>query len=150
MPLTLPPLFHVGIVVSDFDRAVADYERRWALKVERITDLSFTAAQFHEEEVACSARYGFINTGASEIELIQPLAGRSPYTEFLEANGEGVHHLAYLVGHINDHLDALREAGEDPRVVFDAAIGDQARFVYLDGLAHGPVVELIESTGQVA
>jgi len=29
VPIALPPLFHVGIVVEDFDRAVADYEKRW-------------------------------------------------------------------------------------------------------------------------
>ncbi|KIF71547.1 hypothetical protein HY68_28075 [Streptomyces sp. AcH 505] len=146
MPLALPPLFHVGIVVSDFDRAVADYERRWAATTERVTDLSFTAARLHGEEVSCSARYGFINTGASEIELIQPLTGRSPYTEFLETNGEGVHHLAYVVESVDAYLAALREAGEEPRVVFDAAVADVTRFVYLDDLAHGPVVELIETS----
>jgi hypothetical protein len=144
--LTLPPLFHVGIVVADFERAVADYERRWAVKAERIMDLDFAAARLHGQEVSCSARFGFLSTGASEIELIQPLTGSSPYTEFLEANGEGVHHLAYVVEGIDQRLKGLREAGEDPRVVFDAAIGRQARFVYLDGLAHGPAIELIERT----
>ncbi|WNE99452.1 VOC family protein [Streptomyces luomodiensis] len=148
MSPTLPPLFHVGIVVADLDRAAADYERRWAVKTERIMDLSFPDARFHGQEVSCSARYGFISTGASEIELIQPLTGRSPYTEFLEANGEGVHHLAYAVESIDRHLAALREAGEDPTIAFDGVIADRARFVYLDGLAHGPVVELIERAGQ--
>ncbi|MBQ0852498.1 VOC family protein [Streptomyces sp. NPDC057621] len=145
MSVSLPPLLHVGIVVADLDRAAADYERRWSVAVERVMDLHFPTARFHGHEVSCSARYGFLSTGASEIELIQPLSGRSPYTEFLETNGEGVHHLAYVVGSIDQHLDALRETGEEPRVSFDAAIADQTRFVYLDGLAHGPVVELIES-----
>ncbi|MFD5753479.1 VOC family protein [Streptomyces sp. NPDC127033] len=145
MSAALPPLLHVGIVVADLDRAAADYERRWSVEVERVRDLDFTTARFHGQETSCSARYGFVNTGASEIELIQPLSGRSPYTEFLETAGEGVHHLAYVVGSIDQHLAALHEAGEEPRVAFDATIADQARFVYLDGLAHGPVIELIES-----
>lgn len=105
-------------------------------------------ARFHGQEVSCSARYGFISTGASEIELIQPLTGRSPYTEFLEADGEGVHHLAYAAESADRHLAVLREAGEDPDVVFDGAVADRARFVYPDGLAHGPVVELIERVRQ--
>ncbi|MER7375167.1 hypothetical protein ABT384_21270 [Streptomyces lanatus] len=31
------------------------------------------------------------------MELIQSLDGRSPYTEFLDLHGEGVHHLACVV-----------------------------------------------------
>jgi hypothetical protein len=44
-----------------------------------------------------SARYRFIDSGASQIELIEPLSSPSPYTEFLDGHGEGVHHLAYFV-----------------------------------------------------
>ncbi|MFI7324991.1 VOC family protein [Streptomyces rubiginosohelvolus] len=146
MPLALPPLFHVGIVVSDLDNALADYERRWGVKADRLTDLDFHDALLHGEPVSSSARYGFINTGASQIELIQPLSGRSPYTEFLQSNGEGVHHLAYVVDSVDEHLSTLREVGENVRVIFDATAAGQARFVYLDGLAHGPIIELIEMT----
>ncbi|MFD8280668.1 VOC family protein [Streptomyces solisilvae] len=59
-------------------------------------------------EVGSSARHGFIKTGASEIELIQPLKGRPPYTEFLDLHGEGVHHLAYVVEGIDQYLESLR------------------------------------------
>ena len=74
VPISLPPLFHVGIIVEDFDRAVADYEKRWGANTEQITDLEFPTAKLHGEVVGSSARYGFIRTGSSEIELIQPLA----------------------------------------------------------------------------
>ncbi|WP_448332505.1 VOC family protein [Streptomyces sp. DSM 41534] len=46
-----------------------------------------------------------MKTGASEIELIQPLKGRPPYTEFLDLHGEGVHHLAYVVKSIDQYLE---------------------------------------------
>ncbi|AGP59232.1 hypothetical protein [Streptomyces rapamycinicus] len=47
------------------------------------------------------------------------------------------------------HGRGIRQAqGEDPSAVFDGAIAGRARFVYLDGLAHGPVVELIERAGR--
>ncbi|MEU9879018.1 VOC family protein [Streptomyces phaeochromogenes] len=150
MPISLPPLFHVGIVVEDFDRAVADYEKRWGANTEQTTDLKFSTAELHGEKVGFSARYGFIRTGSSEIELIQPLDGRSPYTEFLDLHGEGVHHLAYVVGSIDQCLESLRATGEAGRVTFEATIAGQTRFVYLDGLAHGPAIELIETTGEDA
>lgn len=151
MPFSLPPLAHVGIVVADLERAAADYERRWGVATEPVADLALDDALLHGKQAATSARYGFISTGASQIELIQPLGAPSPYTEFLEANGgDGVHHLAYFVDGIDPFLKHLREAGETVDVGFTTSftfrgIGS-GRFAYIDGLMHGPVVELIEIT----
>ena len=151
MPFSLPPLAHVGIVVADLERAAADYERRWGVATEQVQDLALDDALLHGKQAATSARYGFISTGASQIELIQPLAAPSPYTEFLEANGgDGVHHLAYFVDVIDPFLEHLREAGGTVDIGFTTSftfpgIGS-GRFVYLDGLMHGPVIELIEMT----
>jgi catechol 2,3-dioxygenase-like lactoylglutathione lyase family enzyme len=154
MPFRLPPLAHVGIVVSDLERAAADYERRWAVTTGQVVDMDLDDALLHEQQAATSARYGFISTGASQIELIQPLGVRgapSPYTEFLEGNGgDGVHHLAYIVDGIDTVVEHLREAGEDFDVDFTTSFSfpglGSGRFAYIDGLMHGPVIELIELT----
>ncbi len=146
MPLSLPALHHVGIVVEDIATAAADYERRWHVTAGPVYDLTFPGAQVRGRQSELSARYSFIDTGASQIELIQPVSDASPYTDFLEANGgDGVHHLAYFVDSIDDHLDQLRTAGEPTDFVLDAVAPGAGRFVYLDGLAHGPVIELIEN-----
>ena len=151
MPFTLPPLAHVGIVVADLERAAADYERRWGVTTEQVQDLALDDARLHGKQAGTSARYGFISTGASQIELIQPLSAPSPYTEFLTANGgDGVHHLAYIVDGIDPFLEHLREVGETVDVGFTTSftypgIGS-GRFVYIDGIMHGPVIELIEMT----
>jgi catechol 2,3-dioxygenase-like lactoylglutathione lyase family enzyme len=151
MPFALPPLAHVGIVVADLERAAADYERHWGVTTEQVQDLALDDARLHGKQAGTSARYGFINTGAAQIELIQPLGAPSPYTEFLEKNGgDGVHHLAYIVDGIDPVLKHLREVGETVDAGFTTSftfpgIGS-GRFVYLDGLMHGPVIELIELT----
>ncbi|MGH2939220.1 MAG: VOC family protein [Solirubrobacterales bacterium] len=152
----MPTLAHVEIVVADFERAAADYERRWNVATEPITDMAFDDALLHGRPAAgTSARYGFISTGASQIELIQPLEDPSPYTEFLEANGgDGVHHLAYMVDAIDPFLDHLREHGEPPEVAFTTSFTfpglGSGRFTYVDGLLHVPVTELIEITSEAA
>ena len=149
MPVALPALAHVGIVVADLERAAGDYERRWGVTMDQVVDMVLDDARLRRTPAATSARYGFISTGASQIELIQPLAGPSPYTEFLEANGgDGVHHLAYVVDDIDPFLEHLREAGETVDVGFTTSFTfpglGSGRFVYIDGLMHGPVTELIE------
>jgi methylmalonyl-CoA/ethylmalonyl-CoA epimerase len=112
--------------------------------------MDLTDARLRGTPAATSARYGFISTGASQIELIQPLATPSPYTEFLEANGDGVHHIAYVVDDIDPYLEHLREAGETVDLGFTTSFTfpglGSGRFVYIDGLMHGPVTELIELT----
>ena len=151
MPFALPPLAHVGTPVADLERAAADYERRWGVTTEQVQDLALDDARLHGKQAAASARYGFISTGASQIELIQPLTAPSPYTEFLKANGgDGVHHLAYIVDGIDPFLEHLREVGDTVDVDFTTSftypgIGS-GRFVYIDGLMHGPLTELIEIT----
>ena len=152
MPFALPPLAHVGIVVADLERAAADYERRWGATTENVTDMALDDARLHGTPAATSARYGFISTGASQIELIQPIGVfgiPSPYAEFLESNGgDGVHHLAYIVDGIDTFLEHLRKVGETVNVTFTTSFTfpelASGRFADLDGLMHGPAIELIE------
>lgn len=47
MPVALPPLYHVGVVVSDLDAAVADYRRRWGAPLDRTYDMTFSGALVH-------------------------------------------------------------------------------------------------------
>lgn len=152
MSFALPPLHHVGIVVADLERAAADYERRWGVTTEHVQNVLLDDAQLHGAPAVTSARYGFISTGASQIELIQPIGVfgiPSPYAEFLESyGGDGVHHLAYIVDGIDTFLEHLRKVGETVNVTFTTSFTfpelASGRFAYLDGLMHGPAIELIE------
>ncbi|MFC1963775.1 VOC family protein [Chloroflexota bacterium] len=44
----------------------------------------------------------FARMGSLELELIQPLSQDHPYKDFVEKNGEGLHHLGFFV----DDIDA--------------------------------------------
>jgi methylmalonyl-CoA/ethylmalonyl-CoA epimerase len=48
---------------------------------------------------------------APELELIQPLDGQSLYSEWLSERGEGLHHLAVVVGSLDETIAALEKAG---------------------------------------
>ena len=152
MSFTLPPLHHVGIVVADLERAAADYERRWDVTTEDVQNVLLDDAQLHGAPAVTSARYGFSSTGTPQIELIQPIGVfgiPSPYAEFLESHGgDGVDHLAYIVDGIDTFLEHLRKVGETVNVTFTASFTfpelARCRFTYLDGLMHGPAIELIE------
>jgi methylmalonyl-CoA/ethylmalonyl-CoA epimerase len=146
MTVKLPGLHHVGIVVADLEAAAQDYRRRWGLATEEVAEMTFAGALYEGARIALNATYGFVRSGASEVELIEPGSGPSPYADFLDDNGgDGIHHLAYMVDRIEPYLAQLADAGASPEIILDASLSpDGGRFVYVDGAAHGPVVELIE------
>lgn len=141
-----PDLYHVGIVVADFDQSTAanvpfvghdHYYRRFHSSVE---------GEFHGEPASWEMEIGLLEMGGTKLELIQPVGERaSPYSEFYDAHGAGVHHLAYVVTSIDEHIEKARAAGTEVTVVVAANLKDGAgRYVYASGLVDGVLVELVE------
>jgi hypothetical protein len=81
--------------------------------------------------------------GATQFELIQPLDGRSAYTEHLDAHGEGLHHLALTAPPGLGAEDICELLGG--RVLMSGHIGDATQFVYLDAQ---PALKVIVETGE--
>lgn len=81
--------------------------------------------------------------GPIELELIQPLAGKSVYYDFLAKSGGGFHHLAYNVSDLSEALNMLRDLGMN---VTMSGARKGVRFAYLQGES-GPTFELIERRG---
>ena len=145
MVLALPKMHHVAIVVADIEAAAADFQRRWGVSIEDVRDYVTTDAPYQGGRVTFTARFGFIRTGGAQIEVIQPVEGRSPYTDFLAANhGDGVHHLAYIVESIDAYLQQLTDIGEPPSIQLDVPFAGSGRVIYIEHVAHGPVIELVE------
>jgi catechol 2,3-dioxygenase-like lactoylglutathione lyase family enzyme len=136
--VNLPPLHHVGVVVRDIDATVDAYVQRLGLgPVVESVDLTVREAPYGGDKVTFTARYVFLELGNAQIELIQTLDGRSPYTDALERRGEGPHHLAFVVQSIDEHVAPGSE------VVFRAAVPEQgAEFAYVDA-GGGLLVELL-------
>jgi methylmalonyl-CoA/ethylmalonyl-CoA epimerase len=146
MPVSLPALLHVGIVVADMAAASAEFERRWNAPTVDVMDLTAEDATYQGETVTFTARYGFIRTGGSEVELIQPIDGPSPYVDFLKDHGDGPHHLAYVVEDTDAYLAQLG----NPTLLLDAPLAPDGRFVYVEGQAPGLAIELIQIGPQMA
>lgn len=79
-------LDHIGIIVSDLDRAIETYEDVLGLQVERIENYGDGLLSI-----------AFLPLGEVQIELIQPLKPGSTAWDFLQEKGEGIEHLAFFV-----------------------------------------------------
>lgn len=99
---------HIAVVVGDMDRALAAYQ-----------GIAGVRPDLEEENPEMGIRSVFITMGDLVIELMQPM-GAGPLARHVEANGQGLHHIAYRVKDLQDILSRLRERGvrvldEDPR-----------------------------------
>lgn len=80
-------------------------------------------------------------------EIIQPVGGPSPYWEFLERHGEGVHHtLVQHVGHrFDEAVESFRARGCETLMTFEFR---GIRFAFIDAFEKLKMyVELIERPG---
>ena len=98
--LDLPDLNQVGFVVRNLEQALALYEPLFG--PFSTMDPGPMTYDYRGEQEECDMRLAFGKSGDVEIELIEWVAGGCPHKEFLDAGGEGMHHLRFIV----DDLDA--------------------------------------------
>ncbi len=91
---------HIGIAVSSIDEAVKLYTEVLGLKV---TNIEVVAEQ--------KVRTAIIPVGESKIELIESTDPTSAIAKHIEKFGEGIHHLALEVDHIDTALKTLVSKG---------------------------------------
>lgn len=127
-------LDHLGIAVHDLASALPRWERT----------VGGTGSP-PEVVAAQRVRVSFLEVGSTHLELLEPTDPAGPVGKFLEARGEGMHHVAFLVPSVDRALADL--AAQGARLVDQTSrIGARGRRV---GFAHpsafgGVLVEFVE------
>ena len=91
-------LDHIGIVVHDIQAALGVYETALGLPLREIVPVP-------DQQV----KVAFLPLGESNLELVQPTAGGTGISKFLEKRGEGIHHICIEVENIAAALARLKE-----------------------------------------
>ena len=133
---------HAALVVKDMDKAIKYFE---ALGVGPFPPflggpgMSFTGktVRGNSSDYDMDLRLTRGDLGGLSIELIQPLEGRSIYTEFLEEKGEGLHHLAFMVDDIDAEIADMEKRGF--KVVQTGAMPN-TKWAYLEAEEPGGMV----------
>ena len=127
-------LDHIGIAVSSIEEALKSYQTGLGFSVRDIVTLD------HQK-----VRVAVLPSGESRIELLEPTGTASPIQKFLNKRGEGVHHLCFKVGNLEEKLRELRESAIQ---VLDSVpcLGLESRkIVFLHPKStHGVLIELVE------
>ena len=137
-------LIHIGVVVRDMDRAIA-----------RLTVLGIgpfkprvlppeNRETFRGKPFVPAERVTIQTTriGNMELELIQPVAGASPHQEYLDAKGEGIQHLGFMVDDLNGSVERLIGAGSS--VLLTSEFPGGGGVAYLDLGVADLIVELVQ------
>jgi len=136
----------VGLIVRDIERSAEAYSRVFGIPKPPviITDEAKIAeTMYRGEPTEARAKLAFFQMGQVSIELIEPIGGPSTWQEFLDAKGEGVHHIAFIIQG-TDKVVAYLE-GEGINVVQQGKYTG-GMYTYVDSEpALGVVLELLEN-----
>jgi methylmalonyl-CoA/ethylmalonyl-CoA epimerase len=125
---------HVGIAVRDLDAAIEFYSTTFGVD---FTYRHTVAEQGVEEAMG--------RVGESWIQLLRPLSPDTPVGKFIDARGEGVHHIGYGVADVAKAIEECKAAGlrmidEQPR---HGSRGASIAFVHPKSVG-GVLTELVQ------
>ena len=138
--LAIDSFSHIGVVVEDIDKTTKFLSSILDLGPWDIREYSPT-----KDELMIGELFGLkeahANIRGTEVELIQPLAGNSIWSQFLETNGEGIHHISFTVSNWEESVSKFQERGG--RMVAGATF-DGKRWSYFATKPGGMIIELEE------
>src|SRR3954471_18484423 len=113
----------IGIVVKDLNRTTELLSSIFGLGPFKFIEWpNRPEAKYYlrGQEERTKVRQAFVQAGALELELIQPLEGTSAYREFLDEKGGGIHHVLFET---EDMDAALEEFARDGITVLQNGTG---------------------------
>lgn len=133
-PGLLDEIDHVGIAVRDLDAALDWYREAFGV-----------GASHREVMEPDGVEEALVALGTSYLQLLSPLRADSPVARFLEARGEGIHHVGYRVADCAAALAAAVAAGAEaidqrPRA---GSRGTTVAFLH-PKTTFGSLIELVE------
>jgi hypothetical protein len=107
------PVGQIGIVVRDLRSAAEKYSSLWQNGPWRCFTYGpeILTEQIYRGEPSKFTVAIALNGTSPQLELLQPLSGPSIYQEWLDAHGEGLHHLAVFVESLDDAIASMTSAG---------------------------------------
>lgn len=141
-----PRLSQYAVVVKDLE-SVAAYWERLGFPAMEVTHPALTDLRYHGEPGTFDQKLGWHRHGTVTWEWIVPLKGPTVYQDFLDAYGEGFHHLAFDIPDMDEATEAWVAAGFP--IVQSGAWGEEGepgsgRFAYADTTSIGGVtIELL-------
>jgi 4-hydroxyphenylpyruvate dioxygenase-like putative hemolysin len=138
--------YQVAVVVRDMDKAVKFYESLGIGPFVEGPSASAIDRRIYgklEPDVKLLGRTA--RMGSIELELFQPISGKSIQQEFLDTRGEGVVHICAYTDDLDSDIEMMREKGFE--VISSAHFDDGGKFAYFDTREVGGLILELFQTG---
>jgi 4-hydroxyphenylpyruvate dioxygenase-like putative hemolysin len=136
----------IGILVHDIEKTSEAYAQFFGIEKPEwsITDeLDKAQTEYRGKRTQARAKMAFFDMGSLQLELIEPDHNPSTWRESLDKNGEGPHHVAFVVKGIKEKI-ALLERNQMPLLQTGEYLG--GRYAYIDTLENLKlIIELLEN-----
>lgn len=148
-PLPTRKVVQIAVIVRDVEKAAKVWADFFGLEVPKtsLTDpLEDSNARYRGQPTEARAKLAFLTMDNLRIELIQPVGEPSTWMDFLKANGEGVHHIAFEVKGMNEQIANLEKKGM-PLIQFGEWTAHTGGcYAYFDSAEQlGVLIELLEN-----
>jgi methylmalonyl-CoA/ethylmalonyl-CoA epimerase len=111
---TYTKLHHVGLVVKDIDKAMAYFESigigPFKVGDQRKITIPFKG-ELHGKPAEWKTTISNADLGGTELELLEPTEGNQALKESLDATGEGLHHIGFLVNDLDATITKCKKDG---------------------------------------
>jgi len=136
-------LHHTCWVVNDVEKAAQSLADSLSIQWGLWT-IEPAVCVVHGENVPYTFKVAIAQLGDSNLELIEPLDGRSVYVEHLETKGEGFHH-SCIIYPSREALRSARDelAGQGREMTQSGDLGEAGEFCYFHMPENDAALELL-------
>lgn len=137
----------IGILVHDIEKSSKVFAEFFGVEVPQwsLTDIQEKAqTQFMGKPSNARAKLAFFHAGPQlDIELIEPDHEPSTWRQDLDKNGEGFHHIAFVIKGMKDNIKKLEQRG---MTLLQTGEYTGGRYAYIDANdSLKMVLELLEN-----
>jgi methylmalonyl-CoA/ethylmalonyl-CoA epimerase len=125
----------IGIVVKDIEKTAGYYSKIFGLEMPEIFSVppqEETDIRFRGKPTATRARICLFKMEQLLLELIEPDEQPSSWKEFLEKNGEGVHHIGFRQRDKAHYEEAVAYFEENGMPVRHTGIRPRGSYAYME------------------
>lgn len=92
----------IGLIVEDLEETLCNLQNLLGIGPFRVVEFppegqEDVMRKYKGEDSDFTAKFCFFDLGNIEIEVIQPLTGKSIWRDFLDKKGPGIHHIKFSV-----------------------------------------------------
>ena len=139
----------IGYVVRDIRESSEKFAKLLGADIPDVIStetLDKTDWEYMGQPMDVNAKIIAFNAGSVDIELIQPVSGTSTWQDFLDENGEGIHHIAFSIKDTQNKIARLEKIGS--HLIQKGELPD-GRYTYMDTYKdYKVIIELREHDSQ--